>query len=454
MGSLREQRQRSRESLITLVFTLFSAFLAYVAGTQGWSVFIIPVIMGEVLFVWWAYIRSFQGYAHRAVYLTLLSSVNIIYYGVHAIDFYVLIPTLGLFMVLISLYQLRLAMDIVLAGYAVLLIYHFPIKKHFLSASDPVAQDRAVLQLLSLVIMSLLCLYSVHRRLIEERDMDNMEEMVKHAEKIKDDFIVNTSHELRTPIHTISGMSEILLQEQLPDNVHREALDIQMTGIELQTIVTDILDYAALEAGRMELAPRSYNITSTLNDIMNMSVFQNREKNLELIFDCDPAIPQLMYGDEQQLRRVINNLIGNAVKFTSQGGVRVSVTCRRETYGVNLVVSVKDTGIGMNAREQESVFNVFYQADANRNRRGEGMGLGLTISSAIIKKMGGFMTVKSAPGKGSEFSFSVPQEIRDEKPCITLAHPNLIRAIWYFDEQKYDTTIRDDYLAHIENTAA
>ena len=454
MGALREQRQRSRESLVTLVFTLFSTYLAYVAGTQGWSVFIIPVIVGEILFVWWAYIRNFQSYAHRAIYLTLLSDVNIIFYGVYAIDFYVLIPTLALLLILISLYQLRPAIDLVFGGYVILFIYHFPIKRHFLSASDPVARDRAILQLMSLVIMALLCLYSVHRRAIEERDMDNMEEMVRHAEKIKDDFIVNTSHELRTPIHTISGMSEILLQENLPDSVHREVLDIQMTGIELQTIVTDILDFAALEAGRMELHPRAYNITSTLNDIMNMSVFQNREKKLELIFDCDPAIPQLLYGDEQQLRRVINNLIGNAVKFTPRGGVRVSVSARPETYGVNLVVSVKDTGIGMSASEQESIFNVFYQADADRNRRVEGMGLGLTISSAIIKKMGGFMNVKSSPGKGSEFSFSVPQQVRDEKPCITLEHPNLIRAIWYFDEQQYDAEIRDDYLSHIEKTAS
>ena len=454
MGNIREQRQRSRESLVTLVFTLFSAYLAYVAGTQGWSLFILPVIVGEVFFVWWSYIRSFQSFSHRAVYLTILASINIIFYGIHAIDFYVLIPTLSLFMVLITIYQLRLAVDIVIGAYIVLLIYHFPIKRHFFSLTDAYARDRAVLQLLSLFILTLLSIYAVHRRAIEERDMDMMEEMVRHAEKIKDDFIVNTSHELRTPIHTIAGMSEILLQENLPDNVHREALDIQMTGIELQTIVTDIMDFAALEAGRMELSPRSYNITSTLNDIMNMSVFQNREKNLELIFDCDPAIPQLLYGDEQQLRRVINNLIGNAVKFTTKGGVRVSVTCRKEGYGVNLVVSVKDTGIGMSPQEQESVFNVFYQADANRNRRVEGMGLGLTISSAIIKKMGGFMSVKSTPGKGSEFAFSVPQEVRDESPCITLAHPGLIRAIWYFDEQKYDTTIRDDYLAHIENTAA
>lgn len=448
-----KSRQRARESLITLSFTVFSVFLAYVTVASHWTPLIIPVIAVSLAYVWWAYIRDFKSYPFRAIILTLLCSVNVFFYGVHAIDFQALIPTLSLFLVLISLCQLQPALNVVMACNALLFIYHVFVRGVFIRETDPVAVNRTILQLMSIVVLTFLCVYMIHRHMREEQDLIDMENLVKRTQKIKDDFVVNTSHELRTPIHTISGMSEILLQENLSETVHREVLDIQMTGIELQTIVTDIMDFAALESGTLVLNPRVYNITSTLNDIMNMTVFQNREKKLELIFDCDPGIPCSLYGDEQQLRRVINNLIGNAVKFTAEGGVRVSVTFRREGYGINLIVSVKDTGIGLTAEEQEHIFQGFYQADADRNRRVEGMGLGLTISSAIVQKMGGFMTVHSTPGRGSEFSFSIPQEVRDDRPCIALTHPNLVQAVWYFDEQKSNSAIRDDYIEHINHTA-
>ena len=446
-------RQRARESLITFSVTIFSVFLAYVTVASHWSPLIIPVIAIEIACAWWGYLRDFKTFTFRAIILTLFCCVNIFFYGVHAIDFQVLIPTLSCFLVLITLCQVQPALDIVIICNALLFVYHVFFRGVFIRESDPLAVNRTILQLLSLIVLTFLCVYSIHRRMAEERDLIDMEHLIKRTQKIKDDFVVNTSHELRTPIHTISGMSEILLQENLPEEVHREVLDIQMTGIELQTIVSDIMDFAALESGTLELHPRAYNITSTLNDIMNMTVFQNREKKLELIFDCDPGIPCSLYGDEQQLRRVINNLIGNAVKFTAEGGVRVSVTYRKEAYGINLIVAVKDTGIGLSAEEQEHIFQGFYQADADRNRRVEGMGLGLTISSAIVKKMGGFMTVRSVPGKGSEFAFSIPQAVYDDRPCIALTHPNLVQAVWYFDEQKSNSAIRDDYIEHINHTA-
>ena len=448
------QRQKKRESLVTLCYTVFSVFLVYVIVDADWTPFIIPVIAIAIAFVWWSYITQFSTYDTRAVILALLSSVNIVFYGVHGLDFTVLIPTLGLNTVLFAMLQVHLALDIVIGGHFILMMYHLIFRNVLVAGyNDPLARDRAILQMLSLLVLTGLCIYMVYRRRDEEKDFALMEERVVRAQKIKDDFVANTSHELRTPIHTISGMSEILLQENLSEEVHRAVADIQMTGLELQTLITDILDYAALESDTLTLSPRSYNITSTLNDVMNMTVFQNREKRLELIFDCDPGIPCLLYGDETQIRRVINNLIGNAVKFTFEGGIIVTVHFRKEEYGGNLIVRVKDSGIGMSTEEQERIFQEFYQADAARNRLVEGMGLGLTISAAIIKKMGGFMTVKSNPGRGSEFSFSVPQKIMDERPCVAVNNPGRIRALWYFNEEKADTAVRDDFIAHIRHIA-
>ncbi len=445
------KRQRTRESLILISFTIFSVFLMYVTATLGWWPGFVPLLAVEVAFVWWAYMTGFRDHTSRAIIITLFACVSIFFYGMHSENFNVILPTMCVFTVLFGLYQLRPVFDLVFATQILLLLYHIVVKQSFIIPENTLEADRMALQLLSWLVCNILVFYSIFRTGEIEEEVASLDQEIARVQKIKDDFVANTSHELRTPINTISGMSEILLQEDLSESAHREALDIQMTGIELHTIVSDIMDYAALEADMLALAPRAYNITSTINDVMNMTVFQNREKNLEVIFDCDPGIPCLLYGDEQQLRRVMNNLIGNAIKFTNEGGVTVNVGFRPEEYGVNLLVRIKDTGIGLSEEQQEQIFQSFYQADTDRSRTAEGLGLGLTISSALIKRMGGFLTVSSQQGQGSEFSFSIPQKVMDDRPCIALTHPERVNAIWYYNAETTESLIRDDYIDHINH---
>lgn len=446
-----EMRKRRKESIITISFSIFSVLLIYATVAMRWSPAIIPVLAGELAFVWWAHINNFRTYDIRAFIVTVFACISITFYGVQAENFLVVIPTLCVFAVLFSLYDIASVYYVVVLDSFFLLMYHVIIQQNLVISDIKAENERMMLQLVSYFVLLVLCVYKIRYNEQRERDALELQQESKRAIKIRDDFVANTSHELRTPINTITGMSEILLQEDLTENVHNEVLDIQMTGFELQTIVTDILDYAALESKTLELNTRSYNITSTINDVMNMTVFQNREKKLELIFDCNPRIPRLLYGDEAQLRRVINNLISNAIKFTSEGGVRVEVTYRPESYGINLIVKVKDTGIGMDLSQQEHVFQSFYQAESDRNRRAEGMGLGLTISSELIKKMGGFMYVNSTPGEGSEFAFSVPQKVMDDRPCIEVNNPAKVKVLWFHSTSEDAIDIRDDYVDHIKH---
>ena len=422
-----------------------------VTAIEHWPVLYIPIIAGELAFVWWSYATAFRSYKIRAFIVTGMTCLNIFLYGIQGENFEVLIPTLCVEIVLLSLYEISHVMSIAVVQTLLLFLYHVLIKGTFVIPDNSLERNRMILQLLSFVILTLLCIYRMRHHEQEEEDYTELEKKVDMEQKIKDDFVANTSHELRTPINTISGMSEILLQQNLPDDIHSSVLDIQMTSVELHSIVTDILDYAALESDTMELAPRSYSITSTINDVMNMTVFENKDKQLEIIFDCDPNIPRLLEGDEHQLRRVLNNLISNAIKFTNEGGVTVQVSYRPEKYGINLIVSVKDTGVGISLEDQEMIMRGFYQADSDRNRRSVGMGLGLTISTALIRKMGGFLTVKSQPGKGSEFSFAIPQKVIDDQPCISLLHPGTIKLIWYYKPQSDMPSVRDSFVEHIKH---
>ena len=422
-----------------------------VTAIEHWPIIYIPIIAGELAFVWWSYATAFRTYKIRAFIVTGMTCLNVFLYGIQGENFEVLIPTLCVEIVLLSLYEISHVMSIAVVQTLLLFLYHVLIKGTFEIPDTSLERNRMILQILSFIVLTLLCIYRMRHHEQEEEDFEELEKKVDMEQKIKDDFVANTSHELRTPINTISGMSEILLQQNLPDDIHSSVLDIQMTSVELHGIVTDILDYAALESDTMELAPRSYSITSTINDVMNMTVFENKDKQLEIIFDCDPNIPRLLEGDEHQLRRVLNNLISNAIKFTNEGGVTVQVSYRPEKYGINLIVSVKDTGVGISLEDQEMIMRGFYQADSDRNRRSVGMGLGLTISTALIRKMGGFLTVKSQPGKGSEFSFAIPQKVIDDQPCISLLHPGTIKLIWYYKPQTDMPSVRDSFVEHIKH---
>lgn len=444
-------RQRRREFLITVSYTVFSVLMIVVTTMERWPIWYVPLIVAEIAFIWWSYATKFQSYISRAFAVTAFTCLNIFLYGIQGESFHVLIPTLCVEMVLLSLYELPRIMDVAIVQTIILFLYHALIKHTLTIPEDSLGKNRMILWSLSFIVLIGLCIYRIYHHVQEEADTENLEKQVRMEKKVKDDFMANTSHELRTPVNTISGMCEILLQKNLPDDVHSGVLDVQMTGVELQNIVTDIMDYASLESGTMELSPRAYNITSTLNDVMNMTVFENRDKHLEILFDCDPNIPCLLEGDEQQLRRILNNLISNAIKYTSEGGLLVRVTYRPEEYGINLLVSVRDTGVGLSMEECERILRDFYQADSDRNRRAGGVGLGLTISSALIKKMGGFLTIKSQPGQGSDFSFAIPQKVLNDQPCISLKRPGAIKLVWFYNPQSSVPTMRDAFVNHIKH---
>ena len=258
-------RERRRESLITIAFSFFSVFLIYISMSLGWTALIVPILAAELAFVWWAHVSEFSDYTTRAVIITLFASVSVFFYGTHADSFYYTIPTLCVFVVLFSLYQMRAVLDVTFITAFLLFLYHALVLQTPVLGGSAFETDRMVLGYFAFIVLCGLTLYNVYRFREVETEVSELNEEIDKVSKIKDDFVANTSHELRTPINTISGMSEILLQEDLSEKVHREALDIQMTGIELQNIVTDVLDYAALEAGTHTLSPRAYNITSTIN---------------------------------------------------------------------------------------------------------------------------------------------------------------------------------------------
>ena len=249
--------------------------------------------------------------------------------------------------------------------------------------------------------------------LLEEK---NFEIQKKAAElelttRYKSEFLANMSHELRTPLNSILLLSR-LLAENDEKNLSADQIEyatvIRSSGNGLLGLIDEILDLSKIEAGKMELQYEVTSVKEISQDLQSLFIQVAREKGLEFTIQIDPEVTPVIETDKTRLEQILKNLISNALKFTSQGSVKIEI--KQSKNGEQIIFIVKDTGIGIAAEKQHLIFEAFQQADGSTKRKYGGTGLGLSISRELVKLLGGEITVSSVPGKGSEFTLTVPSK--------------------------------------------
>lgn len=451
MDNYKNDGRRIAELVTVIIFSLDEIFMIMRTVIYEWGYLSSLVLLASLLGIVGVYLFKYRTLHHRAVIYSSIMSMSMFVHVIQMDSFMPIIIPTATFIIILAVLGEILALLPALFGFMLTIFYHGIVVSTF-----GIHQISDLYTYMVPIGNILFCFYLAYiwikYRNQNEENIKNVISRYQKAERTKDDFLANISHEIRTPINTIAGMSEILANEDLKDDVREKVQDLQGASRNLVTLVSDMLDFAEIQSGKLELTESSYNLTSTINDIVNIINNQKKSKEIEFILDIDTDIPALLVGDEQKLKRAMLNILSNAVKFTEVGCVVLEISCRRERYGVNLCITVRDTGIGIDSSQLHNVFNSFSMVDTKRNRQEGGVGLGLAIAQAIIEKMGGFISVRSKKGEGSEFQIIVPQKVEQYEPMIVLENPLRFNVLVYIDmNQFFISAVKSEYGNNIRN---
>ncbi|WP_029231075.1 DegV family protein [Butyrivibrio sp. VCB2006] len=302
------------------------------------------------------------------------------------------------------------------------IIFYFD---NYLHSERVVEHERQIFfidSLVSVIMVGTICcimVWFVEWMFIEENKRAK-EETRKFEElnKSQNRFFSSMSHEIRTPINSILGLNEIILrQEDASEEIKKDAGNIQGAGKMLLALVNDILDLSKIEAGKMDIVPVNYSVSSFISEIVNMLRLRAEQKGLELKVEIDPTLPQELFGDEVRIKQILVNLLNNAVKYTNEGTVTLHIEKEDiKDENVRIIYSVSDTGMGIKEDSIPYLFDAFQRIDEERNTKIEGTGLGLSIVKQLVELMNGEIAVNSVYSQGSTFTVSLWQKVSNPAP--------------------------------------
>ncbi len=441
-----QEKQKAVHLLILICYTIFSCALTGESLLLGWETWATVLLPAGVIAGWTLHIRNRLPMAVRLDIYTVLMMLIFFFFGIHETSMFDLAPVMITVMVLYSFTEKYSTIKICMITYYLTMGYDLFLYMDGFAEEALLSDTRLFLHLVLVYMAGRLLKIMGQSRVKERKTTEDMIVRLESMNRRTEDFLANVSHELRTPINVVTGITAVMLKNEEDTEKKRDIRAIQMAGQRLFDQIEDILDYTEIDNCKMTVSEEAYMISSIVNDVISENQMLEREYLPELIFDLDAAMPAVFLGDGKKVKKILRHLVRNAVKFTKNGGVCVRIRTLPKDYGVNLCITVSDTGNGISEGELDKIAEGFYQTDGGRSRSAGGLGLGLSIVAGMVSCMEGFMQIGSETGKGTVVSASIPQKVADYRPMIALNNRERLCLACFLKPEKYEVPeVRDYY---------
>lgn len=465
MNNTNKEIKQGRELLnlshISLLATIlvFSLVLIALNITLGWEKWTIPVISIFIAGVLYMHITRTPDDRPRIYIFGIILMVEMFYYCANINTAYDTTPVIIVILVILIMSREKpLYTACLFTGFGGM-IYNF--YNTFRESGFEVTSAAIVRTILHFLLVGIagfvtIRLSSVLER-IEKQYAANLHRL-EDENRSAGDFLTNLSHEIRTPVNVILGMTDICLQNENDEGLKNAMSSVLYAGKQVADQIDDIMDYSEIDKDSVSVTDDDYMIASVVNDIIT-SLYEAgdsvKKDGVDIIVDVDAAVPYIMNSDAKKISKILRHLIYNALKYTNEGGIYVRIHSVKQNYGANLCIEVTDTGVGMTKTEMEHAFDRFYQSDSGRTRSTRGLGLGLAIVAGFVDSLNGFASIESRKGEGTTMRISVPQAVVDDSPCIKMpVRENICIGSFINYARIKNANVRDFYNTILENFAS
>ncbi|MCR5788807.1 MAG: response regulator [Lachnospiraceae bacterium] len=426
MTELSEERQkeefRTAAHLIMLItMGILGLVLIILNRVLRWEIWMIPVIVAGIVVCFSMYI-SHRVREQIQIYICGVFLLFLTFYYVSNIDTVYDSSALVIIMIMIFAFAGERVLTIAslligLGGMGLHLVLRQTSGKGLILETSSIIRTCWAFVIVGLAYMLIVRIMHVWER--TQKEFTEQVERITEENARANNFLANVSHEIRTPINAVIGLSAVMEKDELPERVRDSMEAISEAGHRVAEQIGDILDFTEIDMKRLAVTKESYIIDSLINDLLVQLSF-TENYGLDLVIDMEPDIPLELVGDGTKIKKILWHLISNGYKFTREGGVYVHLHAVPREYGINLVIEVTDTGIGMSADDIEHIYDRFFQLDSGRSRTTGGLGLGIPIANGFTKAMGGVLAIDSVPGEGTTARVSLPQGVINAAPCLSV----------------------------------
>ncbi len=440
-----------------MILVTFSALLCALVAEDflmGWEKWPLVLIITALVLCWYAHIQQLYSDLHRLTIYVACMMATLFFYGIHLTSMFDLALVMSAAMILCTTTGVKRFITFCQVTYFV--TFAFDLIETVRTAPetfDSLVISRSGLHVALIVTVGWLGRIIIDRW-VQVLDSTRAEvEQLTEATGRLNEFMTSVSHEIRTPINAVLGLSGILLERTEDEALAENLLTIRAAGKRVAEQISDILDYSEIDRHRFAMNPEDYTLASVLHDLVTEMKPYARE-GVELVIDVDPAIPAVMNTDVSKLKKILWHITTNALKYTKEGGVYLRITAQKQEYGINLLLKLSDTGIGMTEEEVDRLFDGFYQTEEKRTRSSGGLGLGMAIVNGFVTALGGFLHIESEPGAGTSVHVCLPQRVVDPAGCMSVNDPDSLVVGAYLNFDKFSIpAVRDYYNSMVRDIA-